>query len=307
MPPRFFWNLCAFLARLGKANGYGLLPAFYRFTGAARFQGPLVAAQNLGALDLFEPRPEFKAETRTRLLTYMRANPHRGSTWSNFLAFRYAASLALLFVALAATGTALAQKALPGDTLFGWKLASERIWLGFQGSPVEADIYLSGRRVIEIQAIQGRANLEEIGVGAYSAVLQQLSLDLAADPEKATGVDELLQEQRELLKEIIENSQADLPELDELFGIVVFPVDENGELPAGEGENQNPLLPAIVTVVPLNKKEEEEQSASGNGENHDSGDGQAQENQTQENNQGSQKNEQPGLIEEIISGLFGGN
>ena len=49
---------------------------------------------------------------------------------------------------------------------------------------MDADIYLSGRRISEIQAIRGRANLEEIGVGAYSAVLQQLSMDLAQDPEK---------------------------------------------------------------------------------------------------------------------------
>jgi hypothetical protein len=185
----------------------------------------------------------------------MRANPRRHESWYGSLAFKYAASLALLFVTLATTGTALAQNALPGDTLYGWKLASERIWYSLHQDPLDADIYLSGRRISEIQAIRGRANLEEIGVGAYSAVLQQLSMDLAQDPEKAISVSELLDEQKEKLKEIIENSQADLPELDELFGIVTIPHSTDNP---GKGPQHTPdvQLPLVATAIPLTKKNE---------------------------------------------------
>jgi len=146
---------------------------------------------------------------------------------------------------------------LPGDTLYGWKLASERIWYNLHQNPLDADIYLSSRRISEIQAVRGRANLEEIGVGAYSAILQQLSMDLAQDPEKAISVSELLDEQKEKLKEIIENSHADLPELDELFGIVVLPNHEGG--PPTENTDSNGKLPLVITV------DEEHSSTHGDG------------------------------------------
>jgi hypothetical protein len=215
----------------------------------------LIAAQDLGSLDSLEPQEEFRAQARAKLIAHMRANPRRHESWYGSLAFKYAASLALLFVTLATTGTALAQNALPGDTLYGWKLASERIWYSLHQDPLDADIYLSGRRISEIQAIRGRANLEEIGVGAYSAVLQQLSMDLAQDPEKAISVSELLDEQKEKLKEIIENSQADLPELDELFGIVTIPHSTDNP---GKGPQHTPdvQLPLVATAIPLTKKNE---------------------------------------------------
>jgi hypothetical protein len=225
----------------------------------------LIAAQDLGTLDSLEPRPEFRSQTRARLISHMRANPRRRETWYGSLAFKYAASLALLFVTLAATGTALAQNALPGDTLFGWKLASERIWYSLHRDPLDADIYLSGRRVTEIQAIRGRANLEEIGVGAYTAVLQQLSLDLAQDPEKAISISELLNHQREQLKEIIESSQANIPELDEIFGIVTIPrpADNPGKGPENAPDIQ---LPLVIPTIPLTNKNENNSSNS-NSEN----------------------------------------
>lgn len=225
----------------------------------------LIAAQDLGTLESLEPRPEFRSQTRTKLLAHMRANPHRRQSWYGSLAFRYAASLALLFVALATTGTALAQNALPGDSLYGWKLASERIWYNFHDSPLDADIYLSGRRVSEIQAIRGRANLEEIGVGAYTAILHQLSFDLAQSPDKATRVGQLLQEQKEKLKDIIENSQADLPALDELFAIVTIPGPAENP---GKGPEHTPdtQLPLVVTAIPLTKKDENNSSNSNGGQ-----------------------------------------
>ena len=230
----------------------------------------LIAAQDLGTLESLEPRPEFRSQTRAKLMAHMRANPRRVQSWNGSLAFRYAASLALLFVALATSGTALAQNALPGDTLYGWKLASERIWYNFHDNPVDADIYLSGRRVVEIQAIHGIANLEEIGVGAYTVILQQLSLDLAQNPEKATSIGKLLQEQKEQLKEIIENSHADLPGLDELFGIVTIPHPADNP---GKGPEHTPdiQLPLVATAIPLPKKNENNSGNSNGGQSNEIG------------------------------------
>ena len=267
----------------------------------------LQATQDLGALDSLQPRAEFRAQTRAQLLAHMQANPRRRDSWRSSTAFRYAAGLAVLFVALAASGTALAQKALPGDTLYGWKLASERIWYSLQSSPVDADVYLSGRRISEIQVIRGRANLEEIGIGAYTALLQQLNLDLALDPGKATSVGKLLQEQREQLKEIIENSQADLPELDELFGIVTLPAPAE-TTPADETQKPDVDLPLIVTAHPLIKKEDEESGTSDEDSNdQESSDGAGDEESSNNQVQEPIASEEPGLLEEVVSGLTGDN
>lgn len=268
----------------------------------------LIAAQDLGTLDSLQPRPEFRAQARAKLIAHMHANPRRREKWHRSLTFKYAASLALLFVTLAATGTALAQSALPGDTLYGWKLASERVWYSLHQNPLDADIYLSGRRVNEIQAIRGRANLEEIGVGAYTAVLQQLSLDLAQDPEKAISVSELLEKQREQLKDIIENSQADLPGLEELFGIVVLPANQE-EAPPTDNKNSNGQLPLIITAVPLIKKEDHPNPSNNDSNEQSNKDNNASADSTSEDNPSPdpKKSEQGNLIQAIISGLLAGN
>lgn len=254
----------------------------------------LAAAQGLGALDSLEPRPEFRAQSRARLMAHMQANPRRPAPRRTSLAFRYAASLALLFVALAATGTALAQNALPGDSLYGWKLASERVWHGLQGSPLEADIFLTGRRISEIQVIKGKAILEEIGFDAYQENLEQLSLDLAREPDAVSNVNELLQQHREQLKEIIENSQADLPALEELFGIVTLPAPIKTE---PGGNNTGGELPLVITATPMIRKGEE-QGAEENGDD--------EEGRGEPSPETEDGDKEPGLLENIISGLFGG-
>jgi hypothetical protein len=258
----------------------------------------LQASLHLHSLDDLEPRPEFRAQTRAKLLEHMRANPRRSEPWFRSLAFKYAASLAILFVALTTTGTALAQSALPGDTLYGWKLASERIWYSLQQNPLDADIFLSTRRVHEIQTIKGMANLEEIGIGAYQTILQQLNQDLAANPDRLDNVSDLLLEQREMLREIIENSQANVPDLDELFGIVTLPSPpaQNEHPPAdnnGNGNGGNPTLPAIVTALPSTKRDEGDQGASDDDDNQPPGP------------EGQSKGHEPGFLEALFNGIFG--
>ena len=54
----------------------------------------LIAAQDLGSLDSLEPRVEFRAQARAKLIAHMRANPRRRESWYGSLAFKYAASLA---------------------------------------------------------------------------------------------------------------------------------------------------------------------------------------------------------------------
>ena len=220
----------------------------------------LQAALGLGTLEALEPRPEFRRQARTRLLGHMRANPRRQPTVNTSQAFRYAAGLAMLFVVLASTGTALAQKSLPGDSLYGLKLASEQIWYNLNDNPIDADLFLTTRRISEIEAIKGRSNLEEIGVNAYSVLLHQLALDLAQDPDKATKVGELLQIQKEQLKAIYEKSEANLPPMDELFSVVNLPVQYDPGPPEGRGPSQDSQLPVVPPVVSPKKEKEDNEN-----------------------------------------------
>ena len=56
-------------------------------------------------------------------------------------------------VALLMTSTAFAQDALPGESLYNWKLASETLWRAVTVDPLGTDLKLSDRRVSEFMAV----------------------------------------------------------------------------------------------------------------------------------------------------------
>jgi len=56
-------------------------------------------------------------------------------------------------VALLMTSTAFAQDALPGESLYNWKLASETLWRAVTVDPLGTDLKLSDRRVSEYMAV----------------------------------------------------------------------------------------------------------------------------------------------------------
>lgn len=217
----------------------------------------LLASMQLSGLRDFKVRPEFKSRTRTLLAGHMYAHPRRkGARFS--VAFRYAATLAVLVIALATTGTAIAQRALPGDFLYSWKLASEQLWRGFQNNSVEADITLANRRISELGLIRGVAQHETIGVEAYLMIIDQLRSDLANQPESADSVNQVLLDHREMLQELFDNSQAELPELEEVFGPIgqeTAPAD--GAVDGGDDSQMLPL-PVLATLVPPAPRKDED-------------------------------------------------
>ncbi len=100
----------------------------------------------------------------------------------------------LLMIATGVSGvTAAAANALPGDRLYGWKRASEELWLRAQPSPARAAMVALGyidRRVGETEAVFRRAGRLDstIVVAISEAYAQALELIAAAPPADQAGL-----------------------------------------------------------------------------------------------------------------------
>lgn len=127
--------------------------------------------------------PAFKARVRNRLIREMYAHP-RQRTRPVFLFMRLAASLAVIALALLAAGTGYAQRALPGEAFYGWKLASESAWRAVTPDPVGVDLAIAQRRVTELIAVQDSPALSLEVLEAYLEVADRLRSEASVE-EKA--------------------------------------------------------------------------------------------------------------------------
>jgi hypothetical protein len=177
------------LARMGRGESINSCLEQYP-EHAERLRLLLRAAASVRELQALQPSPEFRSEGRARLQAHMSGHP-RGqavaaaapialpSWWSRLrealrsfdrrLAYGMA-TLALIFLT---AFTAAAQAALPGDALYGWKVASERVWWVFQADKTAADLALLDRRVAELVEVAGDAALLAQARAAYQRTLAQ--------------------------------------------------------------------------------------------------------------------------------------
>jgi hypothetical protein len=95
--------------------------------------------------------------------------------------------LALNFTALACTlliaGTAYAQSALPGNSFYPWKLASERVWRAVSADPVSTDIRVLNRRANEWIAVANDPLLGPTALERYHQAENTLKSVVTADTE----------------------------------------------------------------------------------------------------------------------------
>ena len=117
--------------------------------------------------------PAFKARVRTRLLQQMYASP-RKAVPVRFPFMRLAAGLVVLLLALLITGTTYAQRALPGESFYGWKLASENVWRAVSPDPVGTDLAIAERRFDELIAVSENSALHAQTLVAYLQVTERL-------------------------------------------------------------------------------------------------------------------------------------
>lgn len=139
---------------------------------ASQLRPLLQSAARLEHVRAVLPSPAFKTRVRAQLMAHIQAHPRRRQGMSPFL--RLAFSLAVLMLAFLFTGTALAQSALPGEPLYGWKLASETAWRALSPDPLGTDLALADRRVAELVAVADDPERSAMVLELYREVLNRL-------------------------------------------------------------------------------------------------------------------------------------
>jgi hypothetical protein len=125
-----------------------------RYPGhAAQLQPLLVAATRLARARDVMPDPGYRMRARSQLNVYMQQHPQRKRVSPVF--WRAAISFATVMLLFLASGTAFAQQAVPGDTLYNWKLTSEHVWRFTSSDQLGYDIALSQRRMNELLVVSG--------------------------------------------------------------------------------------------------------------------------------------------------------
>jgi len=150
---------------------------------AAQLEPVLLTSAYLARGSAARLSPAFKGRVRNRLIREMYAHP-RKRTRPAFLFMRLATSLAVIALAFLAAGTGYAQRALPGEAFYGWKLASESAWRAVTPDPVGTDLAIAQRRVTELIAVQDSPALSLEVLGAYLEVTDRLKSEATVE-EKA--------------------------------------------------------------------------------------------------------------------------
>jgi len=140
---------------------------------AARLEPILLTSAYLARGRAAQLSPAFKARVRTRLIQQMHTHPRR-PVRPAFFFMRLAAGLAAAMLAILVTGTAYAQHALPGESFYAWKMASENAWRMVSPDPVEADLIIAERRLEELIAVQNDPALQAQTLAAYLQVAERL-------------------------------------------------------------------------------------------------------------------------------------
>jgi len=155
------------------------------------------------------PSSVFKARTRTELNAHIRSHPRvkRPAPFAWRLAFNVFTSFLAFFI----LGTAISQRALPGDTLYSWKLSSERVWRTVSIDRLQTDLTLSNRRVKELVKVYGDEDRRPRAVENYQQVLVRFKSD--EDVKHQQRIVPVLKFHQESLHEL----GISIPELDNYF------------------------------------------------------------------------------------------
>jgi hypothetical protein len=125
--------------------------------------------------------------------------------------WRMALNVAVLVSALVMTNTVFAQGALPGESLYKWKLTSEHIWRIVSVDPLGTDLKLSDRRLTEYVAVSNDESRRARVLTDYNELLARFKAE-EDEYDRARIVLALKSQQASL-----RNVGLSLPELDSYF------------------------------------------------------------------------------------------
>ena len=142
--------------------------------------------------------PAFQARVRSRLLREMYAHPRPRRR--SFMFMRLAASLAAVMLVLLMTGTVYAQRALPGEAFYTWKIASENAWRLISPDPLGIELVMAERRLEELIAVRNDPLLQAQALDAYLQVRDRLMSQL--EPSNEARILAVLDAQAEELSQM---------------------------------------------------------------------------------------------------------
>lgn len=181
------------------------------------------------------PSPVFKARMRTELNAYIQAHP-RQKRPVPFI-WRLSFNIVTTFLAFLILGTAIAQRALPGDTLFTWKVTSERAWRAVSVDRLATDLTLSNRRVRELVTVYTVYD-DEIRLARAMENYQKTLARFKAD--KDVNHQERIVPVLKFHQESLYQVGISVPELDNYF---------SPETKDGTGEQNAPITPVPLISI----------------------------------------------------------
>jgi hypothetical protein len=152
---------------------------------AAQLGAPLITAVRLMRGREVQAPPAFTARLRTQVKQQMTVQARRRSSF-NLPIVRFAMGFAVVLLALLVTATAYAQRALPGQALYGWKLATEKTWRAVSPDPVGADLAILKRRVEELVALGNDSARGSEALEGYYEVTDRLKSEI--DPQNEARI-----------------------------------------------------------------------------------------------------------------------
>lgn len=177
---------------------------------AAQLEPILITADRLRGVREVTPSPFLRARIRSDLKRAMEDSPRSMRGVSLFF-WRVALNVAVLMFALITTNTLFAQGALPGETLYDWKLASETLWRLVTVDPLGTDLYLADRRIDEYVAVsKDEQRRAEVLIG-YNRLLVRFKAE--EDETDRARILSVLKSQQDSLRKV----GLAIPELDSYF------------------------------------------------------------------------------------------
>ena len=199
---------------------------------AAELRSLLRASTRLSRAGEVRPSPVYRARSRTELNAYIQAHP-RGKRPAPFV-WRLAFNVMTTFLAFCVLGTAIAQRSVPGDTLFSWKITSERVWRAVSIDRLATDLTLSTRRVKELVRVYADENRRARAVENYQQMLVRFKSD--QDVKHQERIIPVLRFHQESLSQV----GISIPALDDYF---------SPETRDGTGEQDSPETPGPIISI----------------------------------------------------------
>ena len=173
---------------------------------AAEMEPILLTATYLRNAKDVKPSPFLRGRIRAELNHAIKSTPQKKMRMPLYF-WRLALNVAVLVFALLMTNTVFAQGALPGDSLYNWKLSSERIWRMVSADPLGTDLQLSNRRISEYVAVSNDDTRRARVLVSYNELLTRFKSD-NNDQERILAV---LRSQRDSLHQ----AGLSIPQLDD--------------------------------------------------------------------------------------------